>query len=501
MGYPELKSDESIILTTQDVKVKTVPFELVLTNKRLIIIDSKKNLVPTQTVPLVAIRNVSLGENAIRDPVITITIQAGTTDSREMALTFARRAGGERKREADEWQKVLKTQAGAAARDAAAAPVPLPDQEPATVTDATGQGQAGVAAGPGIKKKIEIVPPMKTIVESAYFPPKPVETSSLPEGSFCPRCGNRVPPGSTFCNRCGTRVTATAEQITIPSSQPAPQTVRPADMTPTEHRERPIEQIIHSIEPLIEDSVPRVEPAPPVPAPTPESPESQPSVLAEAPSPTVPAAGEMPASTAPAEPAAPPLPPVPSRRPRKPRYMAAVAIVIVILAIAGVGLLLMHTPPGNSGAGAGQTPTTTPPPAITTIPTPTPTHAHTPVVTVPPTPEITQVLIPQTGVWVEVTYTGTFSGTVGTPGNQGSITGTGDKFYQVSAGPGDSAAVSLQKMDGSGDLMTVAVYIDGQLIKKTSTTTPQGTINLQVPVPTPTTTPTPTPVPATNRTA
>ena len=110
MGYPDLKSDESIILTAQHVKVKSVPFELVLTNRRLIIIDSEKNVVPTQQIPLITIRNVATGENAIRDPVITLTILTDTADTRELALTFALQTAGERKREAGEWVKALKKQ-------------------------------------------------------------------------------------------------------------------------------------------------------------------------------------------------------------------------------------------------------------------------------------------------------------------------------------------------------------------------------------------------------
>ena len=108
MGYPDLKSDESIVLTAQHVKVKSVPFELVLTNRRLIIIDSEKNVVPTQQISLVTIRNVTASENAIRDPVITLTILTETADTREMALTFVRQTAGERRRESDEWVKALR---------------------------------------------------------------------------------------------------------------------------------------------------------------------------------------------------------------------------------------------------------------------------------------------------------------------------------------------------------------------------------------------------------
>jgi hypothetical protein len=487
MGYPELKSDESIILTAQDVKVKTVPFELVLTNRRLIIIDSKKNLVPTQTIPLASIRNVTMGENAIRDPVITLTIPVSATDTREMVFTFARRAGGERKREADEWQKVLKAQAGAAARDTATPPTPSADVELASLADAAGQGSSGMPAGSGIKKKIETARPMKTIMDTSFLPPKPVETSSLPEGSFCNRCGNRVPLGSVFCNRCGNRVVTSAEQVAIPSTHPLPPPITPAAGTPpAEHPTRPIEQIIHSIEPLIADSVPRTAEAPPVLEQQPELP--APEQPAPAGVPEAPATEEAPAFPAPPAPVTLPLPPVPSRRSRRPRYLTVIAAVIVILAIAGAGVLLMHAAPGRPGGAANATPTPTI--AKTTIPTTVPTirHTPTPMVTTSVVQTTAQVLIPQTGVWVEVTYTGTFSGLVGTPGNQESVTDTGDKFYQVAAGLGDSVAVSVRKMDGLGDPMTVTVYVNGQPVKKASTTTPKGSIDLQAAVPTPATT-------------
>ncbi len=219
MGYPDLKSDETIVLTAQHVKVKSVPFELVLTNRRLIIIDSEKNVVPTQQIPLITIRNVTAGENAIRDPVITLTILTDTADTREMALTFAMQTAGERKREAGEWVKTLKKYIA----EAASYPVEMAQDTHAPVE--TRQEHTGT---PGVKKKIEIARPIKKImVDTSHMPPKPVETTSLPEGSFCGRCGNRIPQGSTFCNRCGTKVAAPGGQETV-SATPEQTTTAPA---------------------------------------------------------------------------------------------------------------------------------------------------------------------------------------------------------------------------------------------------------------------------------
>ena len=253
MGYPDLKSDESIVLTAQHVKVKSVPFELVLTNRRLIIIDSEKNVVPTQQIMLFTIRNVMASENAIRDPVITLTILTDTADTREMALTFVRQTAGERRREADEWVKALKRNIA----EAVAQPAEMVTDIPAQVE--TRQEHPGSM---GAKKKIEIARPIKKImVDSSHLPPKPVETTSLPEGSFCGRCGNRIPPGSTFCNRCGTKVAAPGDASAVSAVPPQVATAPAAPVG----KGRPIEQIIHSIEPLIADSVPRTGTAPAMP--------------------------------------------------------------------------------------------------------------------------------------------------------------------------------------------------------------------------------------------
>ena len=71
MGDPDLYSDESIRLTAENIIVKSAPFEAILTNKRIILVDSRKKHIPQQTILLATLRHVEMGENAIRDPVIT----------------------------------------------------------------------------------------------------------------------------------------------------------------------------------------------------------------------------------------------------------------------------------------------------------------------------------------------------------------------------------------------------------------------------------------------
>ena len=108
MSYPELYSDERVVLQAQNVKVKSVLFEVVLTTRRLVLIDTKKNSIPPQEINLATLKDVELGENAIRDPTITISIITISGNTRQMVLTFSKTSGGERRRECDEWVRALR---------------------------------------------------------------------------------------------------------------------------------------------------------------------------------------------------------------------------------------------------------------------------------------------------------------------------------------------------------------------------------------------------------
>ncbi len=255
MSYPELYSDERVVLQAQNVKVKSVSFEVVLTTRRLVLIDAKKgSSIPPQEINLATLRDVESGENAIRDPTITISIITISGNTRQMVLTFSKTSGGERRRECDEWVRTLRqsitttvyhpvTQASAP-RETQPAPVAQPPvvpvtaaQPPVSLPPAEPSPVQGTTSTAPPKKRIEHARPMKKIVEPAPVMPVPVETTSLPTGSFCNRCGNRVPPESVFCNRCGTPVVQEPqaglpeEEISLPPQQssPAGRTGGPAD--------------------------------------------------------------------------------------------------------------------------------------------------------------------------------------------------------------------------------------------------------------------------------
>ncbi|MDD4137044.1 MAG: hypothetical protein PHT99_04000 [Methanoregula sp.] len=543
MAYPDLYSDESVVLNAQNIKVKSVTFEAVLTTRRLILVDSKKHLIAPQEILLATLKDIEMGENAIRDSTITLSIITNTGATRQMILTFSKVSGGERRRECEEWVKQLRQNISSSVQHPIMADVAeRPSVSPVAAEPAPPKREVTSTPAPAPKKKIEIARPgpIKKIVETAPTMPKPVETTTLPVGSFCNRCGNRVPPESVFCNKCGTPVTRESDNGLTPApaaSYSVPQVHMPAQPAfggAADRKERPIEEVIHSIEPLIEDSVPRTQPAPIIPKqhaqpvaetpPAPESPEpASPEPVSPAPvshelssaavpevhwpviTPNAPLAeGEASAAESPAAepPAAPPHFPVPPAVSRKPKILMAGILAVVIIAI--VAAVFVFTNPLGGGLGI-TTPVPTPTPAVTVTVTAIPTTEETPVpevTTVPEVPVATgtpQISIPGTGVWVHVIYANQYTGSVGLPGNQADISGSGERFFQVPTSEGIVVA-AIQKSDGSSDKLTIEVYKNGEIVDQSSTVTPKGIAEIQVnlkPSPTPTPTPAPTAEPVT----
>jgi hypothetical protein len=511
MAYPDLYKDESRILETKNIKVKSVTFDAVLTTRRLILLDNKKQMVPPQEILLATLKNVDSSENAIRDPTITLSIITNTGTTRQMILTFSKTSGGERKREADEWVRALRHEVSQTIRHPVLPDIPTMDDviaapvtEPAT-TPAMHPPRIEIVNTPPQKKRIEISRPMKKIIESEPAMPAPIESTSLPVGSFCNRCGSRVPPESTFCNRCGTPVVkegdldsvlaqpVPAQTSPAPQAQPEPAPAvfphaaipfPPTGMQPAEKRTRPIEEVIHSIEPLIEDSVPREMEAPPVKKlPTGKRPESVvdgPESAATEPEikwPVIAPSGPAPES--PQVLPETPLPPIPAPSSGKGKVIAIAVIGVVIIAlIAGIFLFANPLQMINTG-------TPTPVPTVATVATMVPVTTSIPVITTA-APVVTDLptaapapAIPPTGVWVHINYANQFTGMVGTPNGLRDVSDTGEKFYQVSTSTG-TAVANIQKVDGSGDTMTVEVYKDGELVIRKSTTAPRGLVEVQV---------------------
>jgi hypothetical protein len=99
-----------------------------------------------------------------------------------------------------------------------------------------------------------------------------------------------------------------------------------------------------------------------------------------------------------------------------------------------------------------------------------------------PTLSASLVPIPATGVWVRIQDAGNFTGTVGAGAAVTPVGGTGEKFYQLVTKTG-MVRVIIQKVEGSGDLLSVDIYRDGTRVGHGETKAPFGEVNLQFEIP------------------
>jgi hypothetical protein len=367
MGTPYFYRDESIVLTAHEVKFESTLSDVMLTNQRLILIDSGYAQFSPQTISLSIIETVIGGEDAYGNPIITLSLAAatpgGATQPKE--LVFSQKTRGERKQECDDWVQRLKEQI-ALVRQNRSIPKILADEDTDIIFD-------------------------DTIITA----PNPV-----------------------------------SDDVTPPQTTSASQ--RPVIISPLEEPQGAL------------DNTGRPEPASPVPV-------------------TDSAAEQKPVS------------------PKKPNFGTIAAVIIVILAIAGAVFIYSDILPGTPPLTTVTTPpaTTAVNTAVTSVPTTiTPEQTPTPTVIVTPTPQPT-LIIPETGVWVRVRYTGNFTGEVGTGGGMRKVSGTGEQVYQVPTvdGPVD---VTIEKLDGSGDVLSVEVYKEGTLVKRDTVSAPRGIIDMSV---------------------
>jgi hypothetical protein len=94
-------------------------------------------------------------------------------------------------------------------------------------------------------------------------------------------------------------------------------------------------------------------------------------------------------------------------------------------------------------------------------------------------PGLTPVMIPPNGVWVRVSYPGTYIGLIGSTGNQTEVTGTGVHLYEIPVTE-RTVAAALQKNDSSDNQITLEVYKNGVMLKRESSISPKGIVEIQL---------------------
>jgi hypothetical protein len=117
MGSPYLSSNESIILSTNNVVVNTVLAEVILTNERLMLIDARHTELQPQDIPFHAIETVTIGENSNQDPMLSLSLVTGPGVTLAIGIVFPQPPKMRRVAERDEWANRLKELSIISARD------------------------------------------------------------------------------------------------------------------------------------------------------------------------------------------------------------------------------------------------------------------------------------------------------------------------------------------------------------------------------------------------
>ncbi|MHB8164679.1 MAG: zinc ribbon domain-containing protein [Methanoregula sp.] len=518
MSDPELRSDETVLVRTQGVYVKSIPFEGIITNKRILLVDRTKNLLPLKEIPLVTIKDIDGGENAIRDPVVTVTVITRTGETRQMVLTFARTAGGNRNKERDEWVKTLKENVSSSFEQVINKGTPATDQvrrgtrpDPSPRINVTGTTRPA-AARPLPEKETDMIHPVKRIIENAPsrapVPAREPAPQASGFGVFCTRCGNKVPEGSGFCNRCGSAIiqpgstipAAPAPQPAVPDyrapvqrpaereSQPAgPPPGRPPVKAPVDYQisippEPPIQKTAPSAYSPLYDNPPEPVATPPRPAPAitqPPQKRAKKGLIPRLFSPK-----EL--SQTPLNPASMPGAAPPPKKPRSPMRMPGkkvfialgIVILLVIIAVVGVVVYPMISSgsigSGNETSQSGAPVTVTP--TLSTSSTPA-TSGTIVISETTPAPAA-----PVTGVYVHVDYIGGWKGTYGMSSDLQKADLSGDRFLEVVNATGPIQA-NFEKLDGSTKHpLVVEIYKNGGLLKNGTSSAAYGKVTISADV-------------------
>jgi hypothetical protein len=494
-----LDSGETIILTTPGVSFNAVLYDMMLTTRRLILVDSAYTRFEPQMIPLTTILSVTAGKVASGEPVITLTLtDTGSTGNvQQMNLIFSQQPGEQRKRERDEWLRNLMGHIISARDQTLSADIP---PSPA------GQ-EPGIRPAGAIPRPIEMALPRKLIIETPPDQEEPVilpdqpELSVVPEEEpelaatitpsapaveelpFIPKEEPESPDAVTPVAPAVEEATAIADETSgsfhlftvaawavrgsvvapeekIGSRETAPPAAPAGEKRPFVPEEEPGSAILLAPAPVEEPTAFLQE-------------EPHPSDTALPPPPFARAAGQPPAKEAP--PRVPQSPSPPPQKPRSGRHtvIAVTALIIIILVMAGGMFLLSHYVPSTNEEF--------PAPGVTLVPAippviPIPTiQLVIPTPTIQPTPAPPGIIIPQDGVWVRVTYNGTFVGWVGNPGFLKNVRGSIDQFYKILKST-SLVEASFQKQDNSGETLAVEVYRNGEMIERRTVRAPMGEI-------------------------
>jgi hypothetical protein len=469
MGDPEIRNDEQVLIRTHGIHVKSIPFEGILTSRRIILVDRAKNILPPKEIPLATISEIEVGENGLRDPTLTISVMAKTGETRQMIFTFSRQEGGNRAREVDEWVRAIQASTSAPAEQVARKGFPGSAAPRVDVTNSPVQPYNDAPRQAPARRIVDTAPPVRKVAP-AGMAGTPVAAPAPPAGEtvFCTRCGNRVIADSAFCNRCGTPVVAPAARTAPPPQYAAPEPVR----QPPPARAPAVSPQVTGNDAALRDSLAWDDEPVAAPAPV-QRPPARPA--AQKPAKKGFLSGLF-GSRKQRETAAAPRASKPSRggrsfMPGRKTLIAIGAVIVVILVVAALAVFvypmlssgdLLPSSDSSSGSSSGTTKALT---------------ADTVVIK-----ETPAVVIPSDGVYVRISYLGSWKGTYGMPDDLQTEINSGDRYYEVVNASGMVTA-AFQKQDSSTkQKLVVSIYKDGKELKSDSTSKANGKVSISADV-------------------
>jgi len=456
MDLPALQQGEQWRVKSPGVYVKSVPYHAFLTDRRLILKSPNDPLMPDRDLALDRIEGVEPYLNGAGEPVLAIQARTGRGESRKLVLTFAGKPGNRsRVGEMEEWIRnipVVPSPPGTGPASSPRKSSPRAGYDPAKLVFSPGLHDPEYGGATFPKERANPAARENYRGDSApRFPVRDREVpaaaagalsppGSLPEDLpfFCTTCGNRGRPGSRFCDRCGAAV--------IP---PDPAAI----LMPLRNRDFPVRE-----EPVFSPPPVRLfRPSPPPPCYREESgPLRDPGTAAGI------ARGRK----------------NPAHRPWSRRATAIATLCLVAAVVAGLAFLLM--PEESSGILFGAASLAGGnfsffPAAGNASVTPAADRAG-----------ITSIgnavaSLPSTGVYVKVTYTGSWSGSYGMQDAMQAVSDKGDKIFPVEDAA-DLVTAIIRKGDSTKGKLTVELYRDGKMIATGHTTDPGGEVVVSGPV-------------------
>jgi hypothetical protein len=125
MGSPYLNNNETILLSTHNVVINTIPAEAILTNQRLILIDARHTQLRPQDIPFTSLETVTIGETSAMDPVLSLSVVLPDETRHTLGIIFPQAPKMKRIAERDEWATKIKGASLAAQKDNGVKPAEL----------------------------------------------------------------------------------------------------------------------------------------------------------------------------------------------------------------------------------------------------------------------------------------------------------------------------------------------------------------------------------------